>query len=502
MDVSTNNAEELRRSPMSTGPTRRSFLAALAATAALPHCVRGPRRLSNERSVVVLGAGLAGLTAAYDLMNRGYEVTVLEGQNRVGGRVLTVRKGLHAGAHAEMGATRIYDTHAYTNKYVNLFKLPLIPYDAGHRAFFLRGQRFMSPPAGQPWPVADMTDAERADPAAFLEPYVVSGFGKVGRVFEPGWPNDTRGALELDALTFEQYMQKQGASRGWLDWLRAREGNLNRFNACAALAVESVMSGKVMSAIEGGNDRLPEAFATALGDRIKLRSKVVRLDHDAHGVRVAYIDARGTQHELRAARCVCALPFSMLRDVAIAPAFADDKMSAIQNLKYFSAAKCHFQTKTRFWQNDPLGPLGGLDLVGSDTYAGRIWNTSSQQPDSTMGLIQSYMIDTEAVEYAGKGPERIEALRQHVESRMLPGLSRDQVVAAVEKVWQEDPWVRGCVAWAQPNEMRTMYRVMRRSEGRVHFAGEHTSIFIAWMNGAIESGERAAREVAEAVNRF
>ena len=492
---------------MSEHASRRRFLqfAAAAGPALLSACVHGKDKMDgnrcNGKRVVILGAGLAGLTAAYRLMSEGYEVIVLEGQDRVGGRVLTVRDGFAADGHAEMGATRIFSTHAATLKYVNRFGLgPLVPYDAGTPAFYLRGRRFVPPAAGQPWPVADMSAAERADPFAFLRTYLGPGFAMLGDPAAPGWPNSQPGAIALDKLTVEQYLLQQGASSGWIDWFCALEGNAKRLNAFAGLATEMLLAGfggEPPASIRGGNDRLPKAFAAALGDRIKLRCKVVRIEQTADAVTVAFLDAQGRQNQVSAEHCVCALPFSTLRKVAIATPFSDDKMRAIANLRYMPVARCLFQTRTRFWTSDPLGPLGGLQLAGSDTFAGRIWNTSSQQADPVMGMIHSYMFDTDATEYASM-PGRIDAMRRHIGDTMLPGLTSGQVVATAEKVWQDDPWVEGGWAWTGLGELGGAFEARGRAEGRVHFAGEHTSPLIGWMTTAIESGERAADEIIAA----
>jgi monoamine oxidase len=494
---------------MSRHPSRRKFLQLLTTigTGVLPtsgfsqDAPAGKGQGCGKR-VVILGGGLAGLTAAYRLMNQGYDAIVLEGQNRVGGRVLTVRDPFREAGHVEMGATRIFSTHTATLKYVNLFGLgPLLPYDAGNRAFYMRGRRFMPPPAGQPWPIADMSEAERANPFAFLVPYVVSGFKKLGDIDSATWPSDQASALDLDKVTFEQYLLNEGASQGWIDWFRALEGNIKRINACAGFAVEKVASGaegELPTSIPGGNDRLPKAFAAALGDRIKLNCKVVRLEQSASEVTVTYLDAQGRQTQVRADRCVCALPFTTLRKVMIAAPFPDEKMRGIESLQYMPAARCHFQTRTRFWTGDPLGTLGGLNLVGTDTFAGRIWNTSAQQADRSMGMLHAYMIDAEASEYASL-PDRAGAMRRHIADKLLPGLTQDQVVASADKVWQDDPWVQG--GWGSPalGDMRSLHAVRRRAEGRVHFAGEHTSkLWLAWMNGAIETGERAADEIIAA----
>ena len=211
--------------------------------------------------VVILGAGLAGLTAAYRLMSEGYEVIVLEGQDRVGGRVLTVRDGFEAGGHAEMGATRIFSTHTATLKYVDLFRLgPLVPYGSGDSAFYMRGRRFMPLPASQPWPIADMSEAEKANPFAFLETYLAPGFEMLGDPAAPGWPSSQPGALALDKVTIGQYLMSRGASQGWIDWFCALEGNVKRLNAFAGIATERLLAGfggERPASIAGGNDRLP-----------------------------------------------------------------------------------------------------------------------------------------------------------------------------------------------------------------------------------------------------
>jgi monoamine oxidase len=86
-------------------------------------------------------------------------------------------------------------------------------------------------------------------------------------------------------------------------------------------------------------------------------------------------------------------------------------MAAIGRLRYMPVARSYFQTRTPFWQHDPLGPLGGIDLVGTDTMAGRVWNTTSQQADPFTGMLQAYMFDTEAVAFASHTSDHPVALR-------------------------------------------------------------------------------------------
>jgi monoamine oxidase len=476
---------------------RRAFLKTLAAVGALPLTgfVPGPKPgHGGGRRVVVLGAGLAGLASAYTLMRSGYDVTVLEAQDRPGGRVLTDRS-FRRGGHAEMGAVRIFETHEHTLKYVDEFGLELVLYDDGARAFHMQGRRFLPPAPGRPWPLKGFADGEQPDPSARFGQYLGSGFAALGDVFDPGWPGAFPSARELDRTTMTGHMRAHGASDTWLDWFYAQNGRIGRVNAAAGFAVEAVSEGSLVRSIKGGNDRLPYAFANALGGRVKYGSPVQRIAQDRHGVTVGFSD-RGGRHEIRADRCVCAIPFAPLRRVSIDCAFSHDKLAAIHKLRYMAAARCYFQTRTRFWERDPLGRLGGLNLVGTDTMAGRVWNTSSQQADPTLGLVHAYMFDTEALEYTHHGHRRVKEMRR-LFGRLLPGI-HGQIVDVAEKAWHEDPWAGGGWGWVPPGDLHWMFPAMRRPEGRVHFAGEHTSLWIAWMNGALESAERVGQEILAA----
>lgn len=453
-----------------------------------------PDRAAPRSRVIVLGAGLAGLASAYLLAERGHDVQVLEAQDRPGGRVQTVRSGFERDGFAEMGAVRIFETHHWTQKWVRELGLALTPYDDGQRAFHLRGRRFLPPTPGSPWPVPGLSRDEQPDPAARIPDYVETGFEQLGDIEDPGWPGSVPSARRLDRTTIGGYLHGRGASRAWRDWFYAQNGRIDRVNAAAVFAVESLQGGERLTGISGGNDRLPYALAASLGDRVRYGAEVVGLGRDRDGVTVTYVD-RGGQHELRADRCVCALPFAPLRRVRLGSGFSDRKRAAIGGLRYMPAARCYFQTSGQPWRHDPLGRLGGIDLVATDTMAGRVWNTTSQQP--ALAMVHAYMFDTEALDFAGHGHRREDVTRRLFD-RLLPGI-RGQDVGVASKAWQEDRWAGGGWGWVPPGDLHWMLPAMRRPEGRIHYAGEHTSLWIAWMNGALESAERVVSEVQHAL---
>jgi monoamine oxidase len=482
---------------MNSRVDRRTFLKllSLASGAAIVEA----RGNAAGKKVVILGGGLAGLAAAHNLMAQGYDVTVLEAQERPGGRVQTVREPFTSGGYAEAGAIRIPNNHRWTMKYIKAMglesKLTAYDFDEGAHLWYLQGKRFTTP-KGE-WPIDGLTAQERANPFAMISAYWGPGIAAVGDPTHNGFP--TKAALALDRQTLQQFFMKNGASETWTRLVAASEGDGRRLNALAVTAGEAAPNeGKWVRTygLAGGNDQLPKAMAARLGTRVRYNTVVLRLSQDGRGVRVTVRDGSG-QHQLEADHCICTLPFPLLRDIEITPAFSSQKMDAIAKYQLAPAARAYFQTKTQFWRNDPLGRLGGLKLVGTDTSAERVWNTSFLQPDKRRGLLHAYMIDGQATAYAAlPAGDRI-ATTQKVISTFLPDLPR-QVEATYSKVWHEDPWQKGGFAFMQPNQFEWIWPAARRPEGRVHFAGEHTSLWFGWQNGALESAERAVQEIVDA----
>ncbi|HSK90570.1 MAG TPA: FAD-dependent oxidoreductase [Euzebyales bacterium] len=125
--------------------------------------------------------------------------------------------------------------------------------------------------------------------------------------------------------------------------------------------------------------------------------------------------------------------------------------------------------------------------------------SDSGEADPRTGMLQAYMFDTEALEFAAHGRRRVDVVRELFRT-LVPGID-GQIIGVAHKAWQEDPWAGGGWGWTQPGQLHWMLPAMRRPEGRVHFAGEHTSLWIAWMNGALESGERVVQEILAAGQR-
>lgn len=452
--------------------------------------------------VIIIGAGLAGLAAAYELSQAGHDVTILEAQMRPGGRVQTLRVPFADGLYAEAGAARIPDNHHWTLKYVRLFGLELAPFYPSALRFVrhMRGRRIEVEPGREinadGYIRADrvplhLTDEERRDGlrrawARRLEPVLQ----EVGDPGAPGWP--AAALLRYDRMTDAQCLLELGLSPDAVALIALGQYDptdeawaLSALDLLRTLAFERAETQRWK--IVGGNDRLPQAFAARLAERIRYGYAAVRIEQDATQVRVAYRTPGGLQ-EITGDRAICTIPFTVLRHLEISPPFSPDKQRAINELPYDAVTRALVQVRQRYWEAQGVN---GFALTDDPA---EIWHPMWDQPGGR-ALLVSYMRSRLALRISAMDEEeRAAAVLAQIE-RVHPGV-HPQAEGIAYKIWHEDPWARGAYAVYRPGQMATLQPHVARPEGRVHFAGEHASALPNWMHGAIESGVRAAREVA------
>lgn len=450
--------------------------------------------------VAVLGAGLAGLVAAYELIRAGHEVTVLEARTRPGGRVLTLREPFADGLYAEAGALFIPDNHAHTLKYVREFGLPLasIAPRAFAEMFYIRGQRVI-PREGRPeeWPL-DLTPAERQmGHRGLWRQYIGRFLEQMAKNADPAaadWPPDA--LRPLDQITMAEFLKRQGASDDAIALLRLGYLDLwgDGIETTSALSIlrDSALrlAEQRVYHIKGGNDQLPKAFAQRLADNIRYGCAVTAIEQSQMSVTVSYTQA-ARPYRLSADRVVCALPFSTLRRVEVQPAFSPSKAKAISDLPYTSVARVFLQSRTKFWSAAGLPGMTNTDLP-----LGWVWEPTFDQP-GPRGILESYAAGPAARKVtAMKETDRVEFTLGLME-KLYPGMRKNSEGGAA-KCWDEEEWSRGDYAWFKPGQVTGLLPHIARAEGRIHFAGEHASAWPGWMQGALDSGLRAAREVNDA----
>ena len=448
-----------------------------------------------SKRVLVLGAGLAGLTAAYELQLHGYEVTILEVRDRVGGRVWTKRDGFEDGQFAEIGAVRIPDVHDRTLDYCKMLGLELTEFKDGEALYYIDGETFMHE-EGQPWPIEGLTAEEAESGLDMWGTYVMGAFEEFGDPREGQFPRP-QAVEDYDRVVYSDFLRKRGASEAWIKLYQSDNGGEIRTIGTLwwmGAEVADKAWGKTFH-INGGNDKLPMGLAEKVGmDNILLNARVTKIEHGEAGVTVTY-SAAGAEQTIDADWLVCSLPFSTLRDVEISPAFSHEKTQAIQELFMMNAGRGYIQTKTRFWEE--MG-VGGLKIAKTDTKIERIWNLSDVLgDDSPKGMIVSYTQDAAANAYCGLPQEERESYTLDEVAKFWPQI-KDEKVAFFHYCWKEDPWAKGSWHDIRPGGW-WIFDAARKPEGRVFFAGEHTSIWAGWMQGGIESGQRVVDEILSMV---
>ena len=487
---------------------RREFLRqSLIAAAAIPTSGIGSGPLAHEnlqrararrKRIVIIGAGLAGMSAAHQLLESGHDVTILEARARAGGRVHTLREPFADGLHAEAGAMFIPDSHDLTMHYIKLFHIPLNIISHQSRAinFYLRGERFGADDTRAINSLLNLSPEEkRLGLDGMTDKYLIPVLGEMGDARSQSWPPER--LKKYDRMTYAQFLRERGASAEAVRLLRLNDADLtgDGVDAVSALMVlrETALNYNTVElyTVKGGTDLLPRAMAARLASKIRYGSAVVKIEQDAHGVKVTCLQAGATE-TTGADYLICAIPFSILKEIEVAPDFSAEKRRAIKELPYTSATRVYVQSRSKYWTSAGLGVSAYTDLPVM-----AIVNSTLNQTGAR-GILESYMAGEKARRVAAmKGDERLEFAATEME-KVYPGI-RKNFEGGASVAWDEDRWARGAYAWFKPGQMAELLPHIARAEGRIHFAGEHTSSWPGWMQGAFQSGHRAAREINEAV---
>ncbi len=483
---------------------RRQFIKEIslsaAALALAPRFARAERRggirlMSAPKNVVILGGGLAGLAAGFELKQAGHNVTILEARKFPGGRVQTIRDFAN-GQYAEAGALSFPQSHTFTYGYARDFGLPMRPsFRFGVDTIAnIRGNRFRINQSGQADIPFHLTSNERAQGVFGIIPlYLENYIDAVGNPRKANWPPDE--LRDIDALSLKQLLSDLGASDGAIDIIAASQlgllgFGLDSFSALDGVVTEAVAPAEVFYEIVDGNDQLASALKRKVKKQFKKASVVSRIEQNQTGVTVTFTNGDGLQ-TITADRVICTLPFPVLKNIEVLPAFSEDKQRAINELKLTPVTRTYLQFRNRVWEKAGYSGYGLSDLPIQNTYS----PTLTQEGKS--GILTSYAGGQRALNLGvmSEGDRQSFVLQQM--GYLFNGLD-SLYQGGMSQIWHEDEFARGAFTYFEPGQMTTLLPIAQRSEGRIHFAGEHTSAWHGWMNGALESGNRAAGEVNDA----
>jgi monoamine oxidase len=455
-------------------------------------------RPQPSKRVVIIGGGIAGLVAAFELLRQGHEPIVLEAQHRVGGRVYTLRD-FAPGLYAEAGAMRIPRVHDLTLRYCELFGLELRPFVMGNPKALvaIAGERM----------TAEEADREPGRLPFDLAPH------EQGRTWTQLWndaTSDFRAQYEkagqaglddllraYDEFSIREFLEKAGFSEGALELYGVMSFRESNMNAAVVEQLREIVgrSFEDMQEIAGGLDLLPQAFYRAMPDRVRFGAEVHAISQDSESVTVHY-ETRSGRFSVTGDYAICAIPFSVLREIEITGrGFSRGKLKAIRELNYNASTKIVLQVRHRFWEAED-GIVGGTTVT--DLPIRRICYPSFSDPSDERGvMLASYTWGQDALRWGGL--ESREMIEQAIEdvAKIHPSITTEFEVGATH-AWYNDPFARGAFALFEPGQQTRLQSDIVAPEGRIHFAGEHTSLYHAWIQGALESGIRAAREIHEA----
>jgi len=465
-------------------------LGLLAAPTQTPFDLSG--RVSGVR-VLILGAGLAGLTVAYELGKVGYDCRVLEARARPGGRVFTVRRGTVSeeddpgqtaafddGLYFNAGPMRISHHHHTTLAYCRELQVPVEVFVADSDAAYLYQTR-SSTLTGRRTRLREA----RAD----FDGYIAELLSKALSQTELDQPltNDDRDRLLA-------YLRRLGA----LDDQRQYRGSPRRSGyerQSMPLPLRDLLGANIdfylgidwdsqptMMQVVGGMDRLPAALAARLRTRVVYRAAVREIRQGERGVWVIYADANGRLRRVDADYCVCTIPLPVLS--GLPKDLSPPVQSAISAASYDGAGKIGLQFSRRFWEED------------DEIYGGRTWTDQeigqiiypSHGFNGRKGVLVGYYMD-----FKRTMRERTPAERQRVAreqgARIHPQYATE-FETAFSVSWPRVPWSRG--SWrSETAASADALAALRRPDGRVHFAGDYMTTMSSWMQGAFESARDA-----------
>jgi len=445
----------------------------------------------TARRVIVVGAGLAGLTAAHDLHDAGWEVVVLDARDRVGGRVRTLHEPFTDALHAEAGGESVDDNHTALRALVTKFGLRTEARRTDRETtatIFVRGRRRAA------------SEYVGGRGGKVYEDYnrYYAAIDRLGEGIDPNHPDRARNAERLDRRSLADFvdgLHLLAEARFIVEHEETAEyatepKNLSLlFVAQQSAVVKDVpdTAAETMR-ISGGNDGLPRAMAVALGAALHLGTEVRRVESHRDHVRVLTNAGR-----YDGAQVVVALPPPPLRRIQFSPALPHSARSVIEHLELGPAVKVVTQYPDRFWTRD-----GASGLIVTDQPFRIAWEaTDSIVPDRTApgpGILSTFTTGQDAVAFSSRsdGSRIVEVHREL--ARIYPEAA-GAVTASATKAWRNDRWTGGGYAFWRPGQFLDGWDALRRSYGRVHFAGEHTEALAGYMESAVRSGHRVAAAI-------
>ncbi|MBN8818131.1 MAG: NAD(P)/FAD-dependent oxidoreductase [Sphingomonas sp.] len=473
---------------------------------------KGPIKLDGDAkgaTVLILGAGVAGMTAALELSKAGYKVQVLEYNDRVGGRSWTLKGGdtftelggakqlcqFSAGNYINPGPWRIPWHHHGLIHYCHELGVALEPFmQVNYNAYVHSTTAFGGKPQRYRHIQADFYGyvgelLSKAVNTSALSDTVTKEDGELLLEALRGW-----GGLDKNM----RYVKGQTSSnrRGWD---KEPGGGLSAEPIPSdPLTLETLLQSKLWRSIGGnltwdheftifqpvgGMEQVAKGFERAVGHLVKLNSKVTAIQQDAKGVTVSYVDTKsGAKAQAKADYCICTIPLPILAqiDMNVGP----DLAAAIRAVPYSTSVKVGLEFKRRFWEQDDkiYGGITSTDLpISQISYPSS--NYGAKGPGVLLG---AYTGGSTGFELTALPPAERVARALEWGSQIHPQY-KEEFMNGVSVGWHRVPWVLGCFGQWSEEARAQHYKNLCQRDGRIMLAGEHASYYGGWQEGGITS---------------
>jgi monoamine oxidase len=511
-----------------SGSTRRDFLVktlALGGTGMLLATMKAwgqdlgsrtgtPPRLTGSgkgKTVVILGAGIAGMTAAYELGKLGYTIKLIEARDFAGGRIQTARRGkvlqelgaekqvcgFAPGEYINLGPWRIPFNHYSTLHYTSEFDVKLELFNNDNDAAYVYNERVQGPLNARRLRMFEV----KADLRGYVDALLAKSL-QSGMMDQQVTAADK--ALLIDYLVNEGYLSKQdlaykgaggrgfkvnpgaGVSPGpgvasdplgFSELLQSKLGLLYK-------SVSTFVQQKTMFEPVGGMDMIARAFEQRVGKTISYNTEVTRLVNHADSVEVHVTDTvSGKATVIKGDFCLCTIPISVLR--GIATDFSASFKEAMRSVTYSPLCKMGLQMKERFWETNHgiygghiFTDIPGINLISlpSSNWQGKKGTLLGYFSNGASGAEMSARTPRERIDYALAAGERI-----------FPGEYTKAFESGFSISWHLVKYSLGATSHWNPEGRVAAYPTLWEGEGRTLLAGEHMSYLTGWMAGSIES---------------